>query len=86
MATGNIPSKARRLEIDGKTFHYIVGDTFIPIWLPSGKKHLTNWNEVTGITWAILEKDYKRGGKYYYPITPAHIKDYIIKNKLNEEE
>jgi len=73
--TANVPSNARKLDLDGETFYYKVGDQYIQVWDSTKSKSLFHIPEVLGISVATFEEAKQEGGAY--PVTPQDMCNFL---------
>ena len=65
---------ARSIVIDGKTYRYTIGDSFVRITGPDGKSRAFDFLEVTGMSWDAIDLDQ---GKRTLSIIPSDIETFI---------
>lgn len=68
-------NRQRKLHIDGCIWTYHVGDVYIGIWSPEGKKFLTDISEVSGWPWDDIERGKWKGN--WKGISPSMVKNFI---------
>ena len=69
---------ARKVHIDGQVYHYKVARLFIVIVTPEGKKVLASHEDVSGLSWEVLER--RAWKKPAFAFTPGVVKKYIEDN------
>jgi hypothetical protein len=71
---------ARSIVLDGKTYRYTIGGSFVRITNPDGKSRAFDYPEVTGLNWEAVERgQWKRT----LSITPSDIEKFIREHILN---
>lgn len=65
---------ARLIVIDGKTYHYTIGDSFVRITGPDGKSKAYDYLKVIGLDWETAERGQ---WKDTLSIIPSDIEKFI---------
>lgn len=75
----SIRSGFRRLVLDSGTWQFKIGESYVQIFSPDGKKYVPDHSQVTGLSWDTLERLHckNRGSDHPGNIRPSKIREWI---------
>ena len=71
---------SRAVHIDGHAIPYKIGKSNVVIQINSKRKHVASFKDVMQMDWPTIERAQDKG---YFHITPADIKEYILREGLD---